>query len=147
MVGGINMADPVFVIDGRTILPTAMTVKPCDKQNIPDWAFRVDPNIGKGVFTTERIPDGYIPKKEAPEWLWRFTAGVNSGAIYSGNMPAINSGAFRDASNLKTVTIPSSVKSIADDSFSGTAVTHVEIAADCDVGLRVFPDDCVVERK
>lgn len=55
-------------------------------------------------------------------------------------------GAFRGCSNLRTVTIPRSVKYIDYYAFWGTGLTEVTIAQDCVYQSSSFPTGCVINR-
>lgn len=56
----------------------------------------------------------------------------------------INIGAFANATSLRYVRIPESVKKIGKYAFSNTALTSVTIARDCEYYPTSFPDGCVV---
>lgn len=53
-------------------------------------------------------------------------------------------GAFIDNPNLTEIIIPESVKSIGPFACSGTGLTEVTLADDCDYYSTSFPEGCVV---
>ena len=53
-------------------------------------------------------------------------------------------GAFANAENLTEISIPPSVKKIGRYSFSGTQLTSVRIARDCEYFPTSFPDNCEI---
>ena len=56
----------------------------------------------------------------------------------------IDVGAFANATKLKYVRIPESVKKIGEYAFRNTLLTSVTIARDCEYYPTSFPDGCVV---
>lgn len=54
-------------------------------------------------------------------------------------------GAFSNIPTLEKVTIPESVKHIADYAFYNTSIKEVTIASDCEFYSHTFPEDCVVK--
>ena len=56
----------------------------------------------------------------------------------------INTGAFVNATNLRYVRIPQSVKKIGRYAFRNTALASVTISRDCEYYPTSFPDGCVV---
>ncbi len=90
-----------------------------------------------------------IPEYQSPPPLaaWRIEQGYNGGFPFSRLIPHIprSAGAFQQAQLLSRVRIPKSVKRIGTDAFSGTALTHVKIAADCTYTEGTsFPEGCIV---
>ena len=89
------------------------------------------------------IPQLFIT--DYPDILWRVDGTTNNGYIYS---PLISSqtylGAFLNIDSLRSVTIPKSCKQIGSTSFSGTGITTVTIASDCDYADSSFPEGCTV---
>lgn len=65
-----------------------------------------------------------------------------SKVVISGVAPS--EGAFMDAALLAKVRIPSSVKRIGELAFSGTQLTSVKIARDCEFSESSFPEGCEV---
>ena len=53
-------------------------------------------------------------------------------------------GAFANATQLKRVEIPRSVKSIGAEAFRNTLLTSVTIASDCTYSSTSFPEGCVI---
>lgn len=56
----------------------------------------------------------------------------------------IDTGAFANATSLRYVRIPESVKKIGKTTFRNTTLTSVTIARDCEYYPTSFPDGCVV---
>lgn len=56
----------------------------------------------------------------------------------------IDAGAFANATSLRYIRIPESVKKIGKTAFRNTALTSVTIARDCEYYPTSFPDGCVV---
>lgn len=67
----------------------------------------------------------------------------NEYPIYN-HLKTIDTGAFANATNLRYVRIPESVKKIGKAAFRNTALTSVTIARDCEYYPTSFPDGCVV---
>lgn len=72
----------------------------------------------------------------------RYMGGVPFEGLF---LDADDLGAFANASSLKTIRIPPSVKSIGENAFTHSKLTHVRIAEDCDYSTTSFPKNCEVE--
>ena len=53
-------------------------------------------------------------------------------------------GAFADCASLRRVSIPPTVKKIGNHAFSGTALSDVTIASDCEYAPTSFPEGCII---
>ena len=108
-----------------------------------DWVMTADGGRARDAADIE------IPEYQSPPPLaaWRIEQGYNGGFPFSRLIPHIprSAGAFQQAQLLSRVRIPKSVKRIGTDAFSGTALTHVKIAADCTYTEGTsFPEGCIV---
>lgn len=82
---------------------------------------------------------------DSPYTMWRIVSGENSGMPFSPLMaerPLF--GAFANATQLKRISIPKSVKYIGTEAFRNTQLTSVTISSDCTYFPTSFPDGCVV---
>lgn len=76
----------------------------------------------------------------APAAVWR----IQNNELSINTIEPLKLGAFTNATNLKTVSIPNSVKKIGRFSFSNTKIKTVKIADDCEYYSTSFPEDCVI---
>lgn len=83
-----------------------------------------------------------------PDSLWRIDPLVNGGMPYNNLMIDLEvknvDGAFKNAVNLSSVSIPYSVKTIGEYAFTNTALEKVTIAPDCTYYPTSFPEGCEV---
>lgn len=80
-----------------------------------------------------------------PYALWRTDPQVNNGYPHHELLPEVPLlGAFANATNLKTVRIPETVKTIGRYAFRNTQLTSVTIASDCEYYDTSFPDGCII---
>lgn len=108
-----------------------------------DWTMTADGGRARDAADID-IPEYQVP---IPLAAWRIEQGYNGGFPFSRLIPHIprSAGAFQQAQLLSRVRIPKSVKRIGTDAFSGTALTHVKIAADCTYTEGTsFPEGCIV---
>ena len=73
--------------------------------------------------------------------MWRIQGGVLQTGL---SIPCEALGAFANATQLKRVEIPRSVKSIGAEAFRNTLLTSVTIASDCTYSSTSFPEGCVI---
>lgn len=86
-------------------------------------------------------------------WYWCaiFTKDNRANYEYEGQYLPENSenpeiiGAFENAEKLRKIIIPESVKKIGAKSFSGTLLSNVKIAENCEYSANSFPENCTVE--
>lgn len=100
-----------------------------------------------GYPTNDQFPE--LPTvamaKPYPKALFRTDLQVNNGYPFNELMPEDPQlGAFANSTNLKTVRIPETVKTIGRYAFRNTQLTSVTIASDCEYYPTSFPDGCVV---
>ncbi len=134
-----NFPIPAFAVE----LPLSSMSSP-----YPDSLWRIESQKFGGIpFTNLFIaPPQSVMSKPYPDSLWRIDANINNGLPYTNLMPVeLPNGAFKDVAELAETYIPESVKKIGSYSFSGTALTSVKIAPDCEYSETSFPPDCVVE--
>lgn len=79
------------------------------------------------------------------------TSGIYSSWTLSGEYPSISTaelplqlGAFRGCTDLISVTIPRTVKTIGKWAFADTMLSKVRIAVDCSYFPTSFPDGCEI---
>lgn len=77
-----------------------------------------------------------------PSVMW--VAGGGLTPYRSGEPTSPQMGAFANATDLVTATIPIGVKKIGRNSFTNTALTSVTIASDCAYHDTSFPDGCEI---
>ena len=78
---------------------------------------------------------------DSPLSMWR----VQDGVLQTGlSLPCEALGAFANATQLKRVEIPRSVKTIGAEAFRNTLLTSVTIASDCTYSSTSFPEGCVI---
>lgn len=83
--------------------------------------------------------------KPYPKALWRIGHQINSDYPYHELLPEVPLlGAFANATNLRTVRIPETVKTIGRYAFRNTQLTSVTIASDCEYYDTSFPDGCII---
>lgn len=83
--------------------------------------------------------------KPYPKALWRTAPQISSGYPFHELLPEVPLlGAFANASELKTVRIPETVKTIGRYAFRNTQLTSVTIASDCEYYDTSFPDGCII---
>lgn len=75
-----------------------------------------------------------------PSALWVDTPTLNTGLS---KIPP-DFGAFANANNLSSISIPNSVKRIGEESFINTRLTEVTIARDCTFASTSFPENCAI---
>jgi hypothetical protein len=106
-------------------------------------AWAVDGDV---TFHTDSIQTPNAPfQGDSPYNFWRINPNVNNGNPYIGltiQEPLL--GAFTNAKDLKTITIPASVKHIGPFTFFGTALRSVTIASDCTYESTSFPPGCII---
>ena len=78
---------------------------------------------------------------DSPLSMWRIQDGVLQTGL---SIPCEALGAFANATQLKRVEIPRSVKSIGAEAFRNTLLTSVTIASDCTYSSTSFPEGCVI---
>ena len=78
---------------------------------------------------------------DSPLSMWRVQGGVLQTGL---SIPCEALGAFANATQLKRVEIPRSVKSIGAEAFRNTLLTSVTIASDCTYSSTSFPEGCVI---
>ncbi len=111
-----------------------------------EWIISAGRNGGMPYTKLMPNPDRVLPTVPLPLGAWRIDGARNGGMPYTELMPIpLPSGAFKDVAELAETYIPESVKKIGAYSFSGTALTSVKIAPDCEYSETSFPPDCVVE--
>lgn len=97
-----------------------------------------------GVLTNTgfvNLPDTPL-QGDSPYTIWRIG---NDNAPYVPLMPEQPLlGAFANATKLKRVSIPRSVKYIGANAFTNTQLRSVTIASDCTYFDTSFPEGCVV---
>ena len=82
-----------------------------------------------------------------PPFVWTINAGKNDGYPMLVSMDNVKRiGAFGNASKLKNVKIPASVKVIKDYAFYNTKIRSVTVASDCVYSEHSFPPGCVIDR-
>ena len=85
---------------------------------------------------------------DSPYTMWRIDPNVNNGMPFSPLMiglPVIeHTGAFKDAAELRKVTVPQSCAIIGTYAFAGTQLRKVKISADCAYEETSFPEGCEV---
>jgi len=86
---------------------------------------------------------------DSPYTMWRIDPDVNNGMPFLSLMlglPVLGKvGAFKDAAELRKVTIPQSCTAIGTYAFAGTQLRKVKISADCTYEETSFPEGCEVE--
>lgn len=86
---------------------------------------------------------------DSPLTMWRIDPDVNNGMPFSPLMiglPAVeHTGAFKDAAELRKVTVPQSCTAIGTYAFAGTQLRKVKISADCTYEETSFPEGCEIE--
>lgn len=82
-----------------------------------------------------------IPSYPSPYAVMTLVA--NEYPIYN-HLKTIDTGAFANATNLRYVRIPESVKKIGKTAFRNTALISVTIARDCEYYPTSFPDGCII---
>lgn len=87
---------------------------------------------------------GLLPpmQKPYPLSLWRVDNEILTNELIE-PLP-LDVGAFTNATQLRKVSIPKSVKKIGKYSFRNTKLTSVTIARDCEYYPTSFPDNCTV---
>lgn len=94
-----------------------------------------------GLTNTAFIEPVDIMASPYPSQYWRF----ENGKLTTGLLPdATMVGAFANCTNLQSVSIPPSVKSIGRYAFYNTSLTSVTIASDCTYYSTSFPDGCTI---
>lgn len=78
-----------------------------------------------------------------PKALWRTDGGYPFHELLP-DVPLL--GAFANATSLRTVRIPNSVKKIGRYAFRNTLLAKVTIASDCEYYPTSFPEGCIIER-
>lgn len=81
-------------------------------------------------------------QKPYPLSLWRVDNEILTNELIE-SLP-LDVGAFANATQLRKVSIPKSVKKIGKYSFRNTRLTSVTIARDCEYYPTSFPDNCTV---
>lgn len=135
----------MWIVDGtltNTLFPS-VPEKSAEKP-YPKALWRVE----NGQITTDIFPE--IPEKSAgktyPKALWRINPLYNGGMPYHELLPDVDDlGAFANATKLKKVYIPKTVKKIGEFAFRNTKLKSVTIAKDCEYYSTSFPDNCVVK--
>lgn len=82
-------------------------------------------------------------QKPYPLSLWRVDNEILTNELIE-SLP-LDVGAFANATQLRKVSIPKSVKKIGRYSFRNTKLTSVTIARDCEYYPTSFPDNCTVK--
>ena len=86
---------------------------------------------------------------DSPFTMWRINENVNGGMPFLPLMiglPALaRDGAFKDAAELRKVTVPQSCAIIGTYAFDGTQLRKVKISADCTYEETSFPEGCEIE--
>lgn len=104
---------------------------------VPTWY--VDES---GALTNDDIPE-LLPQMEQPypDAAWR----IDDEQLTNGLLPD-NAlvGAFANATQLRKVSIPRSVKKIGEYAFRNTQLSSVVIARDCVYYSTSFPDNCII---
>ena len=78
---------------------------------------------------------------DSPAMMWRI---MNGSPLISNMINRPLFGAFANATQLKRISIPKSVKYIGTEAFGNTQLTSVTIASDCTYFSTSFPDGCEV---
>lgn len=104
-----------------------------------DFVWYVD---SEGNLTSDEIPP-LLPQMEQPYpyALWRIEEELTNKLM----PPKVDVGAFANATQLRKVSIPKSVKKIGRYAFRHTKLTSVTIARDCEYYPTSFPDNCTVK--
>lgn len=123
--------------DSRNIIPSDVSSCTVIYSNGVDWIIE-----NNQLTNTEFIA---MPDKpfvgDSPLSMWRIQDGVLQTGL---SIPREALGAFANATNLKRVEIPRSVKSIGAEAFRNTLLTSVTIASDCTYSSTSFPEGCVI---
>jgi hypothetical protein len=113
----------------------------------PSSLWRIDPNVNDGLpyhEILEEIPENAFTQP-FPSSLWRVDPSFNDGLPYHEILEDVyDLGAFANATNLKKVSIPKTVKKIGRYAFKNTKLTRVTIAKDCEYYSTSFPDGCII---
>jgi hypothetical protein len=98
---------------------------------------------GEGNLTNDELRELLPPmQKPYPLSLWRVDNEILTNELIE-SLP-LDVGAFANATQLRKVSIPKSVKKIGRYSFRNTELTSVTIARDCEYYPTSFPDNCIV---
>lgn len=111
-----------------------------------EWLISAGKNSGMPYTRLMPNPESVLPTVDIPFGVWRIDSTRNDGFPFTELMPVpLPNGAFKDVAELTEIYIPESVKKIGSYSFSGTSLTAVRIAPDCEYSETSFPSGCVVE--
>lgn len=107
---------------------------------VMSFAWYVD---SEGNLSNDEL-QGLLPpmQKPYPLSLWRVDNEILTNELIE-PLP-LDVGAFTNATQLRKVSIPKSVKKIGKYSFRNTRLTSVTIARDCEYYPTSFPDNCTV---
>ena len=102
------------------------------------------------LFNTDSLAAPDTPfRGDSPRTFWRIDPNVNGGMPAIPLMigvPAISqTGAFKDAAELRKVTVPQSCTVLGDFAFAGTKLKTVTISAGSSYAETTFPESCEVQ--
>ena len=122
----------------RVMLNEGSTIQPYEAPTIPyGWSIQ-----GNQLTNSEFIDMPATPfVGDSPLSMWRIQDGILQTGL---SIPCEALGAFANATQLKRVEIPRSVKSIGAEAFRNTLLTSVTIASDCTYSSTSFPEGCVI---
>lgn len=97
---------------------------------------------GSGELTNDKLPNSSSPMTlPYPYSVWRETDNEVSNEL----MPEVcGVGAFANATQLRKISIPRSVKKIGEYAFRNTQLSSVVISQDCEYYPTSFPDNCII---
>lgn len=95
-----------------------------------------------GELTNDKLPNSSSPMTlPYPYSVWRETDNEVSNEL----MPDVcGVGAFANATQLRKISIPRSVKKIGEYAFRNTQLSSVVISQDCEYYPTSFPDNCII---
>lgn len=95
-----------------------------------------------GELTNDKLPNSSSPMTlPYPYSVWRETDNEVSNEL----MPDVRGvGAFANATQLRKISIPRSVKKIGEYAFRNTQLSSVVISQDCEYYPTSFPDNCII---
>ena len=129
----LNIGYPYVTNSGAPVAPDMSNVK-------FSWDINVNLNLGYPYV----VLGGNTPAPDMTDvkFFWDIKPDKNYGYPFVGTID--NQGAFCNAINLESITIPETVKYIGPYAFYNTKLTEVTIASDCVYGPYSFPANCTI---
>ena len=115
-----------------------------NSNSIPKCMIFIDPDVCDGYPSFGIQIDDEIITKPYPKMMISSTPEFKNG-YPSFRMSERMYGAFADTPLLTEVSIPRTVKRIADWAFYNSAIKEVTISKDCMYGEHTFPKDCKIK--